>query len=381
MKKVKKFILRCFNAANSCLRSLCEKANWSTKLYDKVIMPAVVDVLFLNNRWLGKKLYYGFFLRTDNVTKTCLTEEQRNNRKEYDRICKDVMKSWLIFDIAPIEYFLYQFEKRDYWQRNEFLPDNHRWNVLHERFGPEVKKDHGDKWRFYQMAKPYFKRDACHVGGDAPKEDYLAFVAKHPKFFVKELEGCFGKNAYLLDTKSDEEREEVYQKLITHGEWILEELIIQSEEMARWNDTSVNSVRMPSFITKDGTHHLVEPFFRAGRKGEIVDNAMNGGVVAGVDEKTGIFITDGFDEFGRHFEKHPTSGHPIKGWQVPKWDELCRLTEEIHRSMPPYHRYVALDFALTDDGWVLVEANWGQLSFCQAGAQRGVKKLFYEYIQ
>jgi hypothetical protein len=108
---------------------------------------------------------------------------------------------------------------------------------------------------------------------------------------------------------------------------------------------------------------------------------MSGGMVAGVDEKTGRLCSDGFDEKGNHYLEHPDSGVHVKGWQVPQWEELCRITEQLHRSLPAHHRYVAFDFAHTDKGWVLVEGNWGQLIFNQAGAHKGIRKQFMEYIR
>ena len=160
----------------------------------------------------------------------------------------------------------------------------------------------------------------------------------------------------------------------------MEEVIHQTEEMASWNSTSVNTVRMPSFITASGEYHLITPFLRAGRAGALVDNAGSGGIVVGIDKSTGRLLDFCVDEEGHRYTAHPDSGIKFSGWQVPDWEDLCRLTEEVHRSMPSGHVYVAFDFAHTAQGWVLVEGNWGQLVFNQACFRRGLKKPFFEYI-
>ncbi len=373
--------MRIFRPQHEKIVRFCDKSSSGRRFYNSFVMPIERSILSIGHYSIGSKIYPSYFKIWENTMALFLTEEQKKDASYVRKIKKELIKSWLTSKISVTEYFLYGFEKLNDEQRREFMADSERWDLLNDTFGAEVRNEHANKWLFYQMAKPYFHRDACKVGGDAPKKDFLAFVSRHPRFFVKELEGSFGRNAYLLETDSAERSEEIYNRLVTHGEWILEELIIQSKELSAWNSSSVNTIRMASFITSKGEHHIVMPFFRAGRVGAIVDNAMSGGMVAGVDEKTGRLCSDGFDENGHTYISHPDSGIRVKGWQVPQWEELCRLTEEVHRSMPTYHRYVAFDFAHSINGWVLVEANWGQVIFNQAGSHRGIRKQFMEYIK
>jgi hypothetical protein len=145
--------------------------------------------------------------------------------------------------------------------------------------------------------------------------------------------------------------------------------------MAVWNNSCVNTVRMTSFICTDGKHVILQPFIRTGRNGAIVDNAGAGGIFAVFDPETGIVITDGVDESGNRFEKHPDSNIVYRGWQIPYYNELKTLTEIVHRSLPKYHKYVGFDFALSTKGWLLVEGNWGQF-VGQIAEQKGVRYQF-----
>jgi hypothetical protein len=43
----------------------------------------------------------------------------------------------------------------------------------------------------------------------------------------------------------------------------------------------------------------------------------------------------------------------------------------------PHHRYIGWDFALTDDGWVLIEGNWGQF-LSQYVDKIGLKSKFMD---
>ena len=369
-----------FCGIDSFFRRMLEKNKAGLRFYENVILPFEIILL----KWHGYTICKHVFPSLERAIKKYLPlyldSEGPNDAQRCKKIENDMIKSKLVNGIHPLEYILYDFEKLDYHTRQEYINDNERWIILHKFFGKDLKKDHRDKWRFYQLTKPYFRREACKVGKDTPASDFMDFATKHSKFFVKPLEGNYGQNTYLLDCTSPEKAQMIYDKLITHGSWIVEEVIHQTEEMASWNPTSVNTVRMPSFITASGEHHLMTPFLRAGRAGAIVDNAGSGGIVVGVDESTGRLLDFCIDDEGHRYDAHPDSGIKFSGWQVPEWENLCRLTEEIHRDIHKGHLYVAFDFAHTAQGWVLVEGNWGQLVFNQACFRRGLKKLFFEYI-
>ena len=380
---MKQFVNRLFRTAFLKLDQGMHKAMSSNDgtegLYPTRILPMEGAFLRWNNYYFGRKVFLSLMKFIDTAIQENMPEGVQP--KERRKLEKDMIQCKLAMEITPLEYFVFDFPHLSFKERATYLPDVERWRVLHETFGAQVREEHADKYRFYQLMKPYFHREACKVGPETTKEEFMAFYARHPRFFVKELTGCFGRNAYMLEPKDEAKAEAVFKKMLDYGSWIIEEPIIQSKEMASWNASSVNTVRVASFITREGVHHKFPPLFRAGRVGSVVDNGVSGGVGAGIDLKTGRICTEGFDEHGHHFEKHPDSGVPYMGWQLPEWDELMRLIEEIHRAMPPYHRYVAFDMAHTAQGWVLVEGNWGQLVLMQKGAGRGLKKEFLEYIK
>ena len=80
---------------------------------------------------------------------------------------------------------------------------------------------------------------------------------------------------------------------------------------------------------------------------------------AAIDESSGLIISDGMDEQGNKYQKHPESNLPYKGFQIPEWEQLIDLATKAHLQMDR-HRYIAYDFAHTDNGWVMIEGNWGQ---------------------
>jgi len=179
----------------------------------------------------------------------------------------------------------------------------------------------------------------------------------------------------VVSYKNDNQLLEEFQKILnTHHEWIAEEFINQDERMACWNMSSVNTIRIPSYLTPEG-FSIFRPFIRTGRAGSYVDNAGVGGVFATIDESTGEIITDGADESGNFYLCHPDSNIVYKGWKVPCWDELLTIVKKAHQRMPG-HKYIAYDFALTSSGWIMVEGNWGQYMCQQTSTRLGQKEGF-----
>ena len=79
-------------------------------------------------------------------------------------------------------------------------------------------------------------------------------------------------------------------------------------------------------------------------------------------------------------EKHPNSGMKFKGWQVPLWEDLLKTASDLHQSLPPKHKYIGFDFALTPKGWVVVEGNWGNFPH-QVCVHHGIRVEFEKLMK
>lgn len=329
-------------------------------------------------RWY--ELYYYRKLIPDTLNRF-LTDEERANNNYVRKIRKDLLECRDKYKIEPNEYFWFDFRNLRDNQRGEFLTRIVKNNILQRLVGYDVEnKELRDKYHFYEMMKPYFCRDVMLISkGGGNLQDFVFFARKHKDCFIKSNSMSKGRGAGLYHIESDEEAEKVYINLRNAGgDWIVEEKVIQSASVAQWNESSVNTIRLPA-ILKDGRWTVFGPCFRTGRKGQVVDNASAGGMFACINPQTGIIYTDGYDDkCAKYYENHPDSGLTFKGWQVPRWTELLVLAEKIHRTIP-HHFYVGWDFALTDNGWVLIEGNWGAL-LSQYNDHVGLKKKFFELL-
>lgn len=312
---------------------------------------------------------------------TFLSDEERGNRSMLSLLNKDIRDCRKKYLTTPQEYFLFGFQNNNAEEyRNSFLSDQSRNLVLLDKVGSDLfLNELRNKFNFFKLTEPYFKRGVflfTHKGCDLAA--FCSFCLKYQNLFMKRNSSSKGRGILSKQVEDMEDAKELYYSLEKDGDdWIIEEKIRQVAEMAEWNPSSVNTVRLPS-ILNEGKFDVLGPFFRTGRNGAIADNAGAGGVFACIDKDTGVLYTDGIDEHGVYYKKHPNSGKDYKGWQVPRWQELLDLAQEIHRTIPR-HLYVGWDFALTEKGWVLIEGNWGQF-VSQYNDRIGLKHQFFTLL-
>lgn len=327
---------------------------------------------------------FNFAEMFNDSSKNFLSNDDLQNKSLMDVLLRDALKCNFKYGVNPEEYFMHDFRHKNSTIRETYLPKSLKDQLIMKQLGDNMEKafvELKDKFKFYQIAGNFFMREAYSITKESDIKSFETFVSKHPRFIAKPIQGRFDKNTAIYNIDDyDGNVARLYEVLLSiAGEWIVEELIEQDPRMAEWNPTSVNTIRIPSFRTKNGIQ-ILYPFFRMGRKGSVVDNAGSGGIMLSVDAKTGVFITDGMDEAGNVFVKNPDNGKIIKGWQVPKWNELLAFAKEVHESLPIYHKYVGFDFALTPNGWVLVEGNWGDFICQQSTLRKGLRKEFEAMI-
>ena len=125
--------------------------------------------------------------------------------------------------------------------------------------------------------------------------------------------------------------------------------------MACFHEQSVNTIRIVTFYYQNDVS-ILWSFIRTGQGDNNVDNMGAAGLGALIDQKTGIIISDGIDWKGEKQACHPDSKIVFKGYQIPRWNELLDMVKELASKISSMH-CVGWDFALTKEGWVVVEAN------------------------
>lgn len=311
-----------------------------------------------------------------------LTEDELKDAELCKSIRKDINKCYRICKSKPLEYFLFGLRYLDSDKRRTFITDTEMLRILSKtgtRKLHDLELNH--KGNFWKLCEPYFKRKVMIISRPHDYSEFETMGMTLGKVICKPISMGCGGGIFVAEINSKEDAQLHFNTIMSFGgEWIIEELIRQTQEMASWNPTSVNTIRFTTFKNKDGIHYHC-PFMRSGREGSVLDNAGKGGIYASIDVNTGKIASKGHDEMGCEYEYHPNSGIKYLGWQVPRWEELRDLATEMHKTIMSNHKYIGWDFALTDNGWVVIEGNWGQYVCQQSSMKQGYKAIFDKYLK
>ncbi len=307
--------------------------------------------------------------------------EKQKDQAYIKQLVDDIKKCYVRYDLLPAEYFYFDFSEKEWNQRDSYLTDSGEDETLVKRIGYDMYlNDLSNKYHFYELAKPFFHRAIMLFDGNKDRNDFASFCIETKHLFVKPLAGSEGDGSFVIDVENESDAISLFAKLSeSKKKWMVEERIFQDEEFAQWNASSVNTVRLPSFLNRNG-FFILAPIFRTGRAGKSIDNTSAGGVFALIDHITGRISSEGYDIYSHVYDKHPDSGMNFRDYQIPRWDELLSTAEKAHRSFSN-HLYIAWDFALTEKGWELIEGNWGRFRGAQIAGKKGLKDQFLHYMK
>ncbi|MBO4870028.1 MAG: hypothetical protein J5585_09995 [Clostridia bacterium] len=300
-----------------------------------------------------------------------------------------------VFGCTVDEEYYFHLTDKSFEEKSGYMVRMNRGiyvNYLNKGAGPDSRDNLQDKFRTYQLLKPYYKRDVIELHSMEDYDVFADFVRKHEVFVVKPADYSYGigvHKASLAEYGGDAgvalqsilgEGRQLQEKHPSRvARMVIEEVITQADSMSALHKESANAIRATAVRDKDGKVRLYHPWVKVGMGGAFIASAVLTGFDAEIDPETGVVITDGFQESGKTFKVHPDSGITIKGFQIPQWDELIVFVNEIMDAMPGY-RYIGWDIVLTPDGWCVMEGNYSGEFIFQMINGRGYKKEFEDLI-
>ena len=302
------------------------------------------------------------------------SEEIKNNQ------IKDMIRMNQLYGLSFDEYLYFRFADKTIKERRAFVADWEHLGYTCAMNNPDNADIFDNKWKTYETYRPYYHRDIRLCSDIKDRESFVDFLSEHKCGIVKPLDASCGHGVKIIHDGDAAEKEQQYEEILKacNGRFIIEELIHQSEEMAKFHPSSVNTVRVPTIKVND-TVNIVNPFFRIGQHGNFVDNAGAGGIICTLDAETGVVFAAA-DEYGKRFEIHPDTGEKLIGFKIPRWDEAKKIVTELANVVPDNH-YTGWDLALTDNGWVMIEANRRGQFVWQIATQKGFRKEINDYLK
>ena len=271
------------------------------------------------------------------------------------------------------EYDSYDFAHKTPAERRTYVTDAYRNRLCRRINNAKQQAVVMDKYRTAVMFNDYYHRKFMLCTDEGQSDDFVRFGMEEDWLVVKPIDDCAGRGVQLLHAVDEQGWRSHYRQMMEQGRrYIVEQRIVQMPSMARWNESSVNTVRINT-LNHDGTIRVLTANIRCGCRGAFCDNCAQGGYCANIDPASGIIITSATSKGPEKYDRHPDSGIAFVGEQIPCWQQLLDAAFDCARRLPKLV-YVSWDFALTTDGWTLVEANKGELIADQRNLGRGLKK-------
>lgn len=295
--------------------------------------------------------------------------------QEKAALVKDMMHEARKYDVVFDEYVFHRFREKSQEERRAYIPILEGAGYCERLNQPKNQIIFDDKGRTYEKFRKYYHRDLTEVLGwtDKEKADFQAFVEKHPRFIIKPFSGANGVGIRIVDLSEEGPFDRLCKALRTEFKsgFVAEELIVQAKELSAVNASSVNTMRVIT-IRMDDRVAIFPSVWRVGQGGNCVDNGGSGGIFCLLDDNGVVVSTR--DEKGRSYTEHPDSKIPLIGFQVPRYQEARELAKEL-TTVVPDNRYCGWDLALTENGWILQEANsHGGIVAIQCPLGRGLRK-------
>lgn len=270
-------------------------------------------------------------------------------------IFRDMQKCAINYGAGYMDYDLFEMYNLTDAQRDTYLTRG-RNNALVKKYNDMTYgKYFTDKAAFNERFGDYIHRQWILIREDN-REEVLSFIRNHPVLIAKPLDGCCGRGVEKLTVADYGSAEGCLEHLLSLGvQYEIEELLVQHPAVSAVYPHAINTVRTVT-VNHKGNVRIICTYFRIGNGGKHVDNFNNGGMVAPVDENTGIVRDRAIDKQKNLYAEHPMTGTPIQGFQFPDWEKAMDMVRKAATEVPQMG-YIGWDVAFTESGPCLVEGN------------------------
>lgn len=197
----------------------------------------------------------------------------------------------------------------------------------------------------------------------------LKAKSDNPKLILKpSADSCSGNGVKILDLSDEKSCVELIRE--AGANFVIQEILSQSEITKRFNPSSLNTFRINT-LNINGIISVENIMFRHGQGNSIVDNAGAGGVCVGFNPD-GSVVGKAIDASLKVYAK-TAFGERYCDLRIPELQTVSDTAIDAHSHYLPMMGHAAWDFALNDkDEPVFIEVNLGwpgimteQLSSCR----------------
>lgn len=296
-------------------------------------------------------------------------------------------------------------QKKDvkkYYSKYGFYNTNLNWHKFYTGINNKFYKEYIPEDLYYSKIQPLFIRESSLALLDKNLLSKLFTKVKQPITIVKNINGFYysnneklipeteaieiclrydqlvikpsidsggGKKVLLFTNNLNDSSNDIpslESVLNEYGQdFIIQKVIKQNTQMKLLNDSSINTIRVFSYL-RNIEVHILSSVVRIGKVGQFTDNTSAGGIACGINDFDGKLKVFGYNTVGKQF-KQTNNGCRLKDFEIPLFNKITNAVKDLHKKMPNF-RLISWDLAIDDnDSIILIEYNvkWQEINFHQ----------------
>lgn len=321
------------------------------------------------------------FPKYRNETEEKVNSVAKQSNMSNKQIWRDIRKKCYISKGNYEDYFYYDMNLLTKEECCKQLTMGRYYEYIFNANTPYIRQTFSNKTKFNKIYADYIRRDYINTN-DCTDEQLEQFIAKHPVFVAKPNSGSSGTGVQKVNASDFKDTAELREFLTKNRLSLLEELIISNQEIAAFNPSSVNSLRVFTYLDKNNKPHVAIAVLKMGTTDGITDNISLNGICASINLETGIIEKPAISKT-KHmtYNEHPVSHKKIVGFKIPEFDKVKKFVCDA-ALVSPEGRIIGWDVAIAKDGPMLIEANSApDHTFFHTTDPNNSKEIFFNMCQ
>ena len=249
--------------------------------------------------------------------------------------------------------YSYEFFRLTEEQRNEFISTSEMQCIYRKLGKREVRNLFHDKVAFLTAFHAFVQRKWA-LARDLSLGEFQSMLRQYD-CIAKPVDGTRGDGIFKISAKDIDDWESLYARCVEDN-LLLEECVQACDEVSEFHPSSLNTIRVVT-ISNNGKCVVFGALFRMGAHGSVIDNTHAGGVYAPINVETGTIDMPAIDSHNNHYDCHPDSNKPIKGFKIPQWESIITTCKDATTTVPDIH-FAGWDLCVTKNGQVeIIEGN------------------------
>jgi hypothetical protein len=332
---------------------------------------------------LKRFLYFGYYLR--NLDWPKLSKFRDYASRVADRtglsLLQDASAAVFRYNISLEEYFNFRFFELPAAEKANFAGTGYMYEYQRVMNPPEYRSVLEDKAQFLRRYGAYVRHEFAtltELRAD-PTAARRLLEAPAGKIVLKSTTGQCGRGVEVHPCE-DFTPQTLIRRMEETGNDLAEAFVTQHQELMRLSPSGLNTIRVITQLDDQDRVDIIGTRLRI-TVNSAVDNMAAGNIAAPIDPETGRVTGPGvYSDITKADEyRHPVTGCPIVGFQVPFWAETLEMCQAA-ALVDTRNRSIGWDVAITDEGPELIEGNhdWCKLLW-QLPVKRGLKPVLEKY--